>query len=252
MFGYFWLGFGFSNNGKLINIFEGCDYVWVFDIEKLYEDKKYRNVQVVELINEADKVFMDAVALKNYQEIFLEREKIRNIKLEECNDNEPFMPPISGAFIKNYVLEFTKLALACEITLKSHLLYKNFLVHCIDKSLDDSMCGIQKIEPITADNYKADHPHSFNLLKPISLSFNTILNTEYSKVLCLDRKTTIFLKMLKDARNVIHFPINLCKNSKLSNVDITLLVKFYNTMLVDFANEVIKNNNFNLQLMVKI
>ena len=118
-----------------------------------------------------------------------------------------------GSLFINDILICTSL----ENFLKAKLLWNGFIIHRINKKLNNAFEKKQRITPIQISEikrlegvfYKKRNDYSFNLLTSQTISLHTLINNaDYLNILKVPQRILPFIRELKSMRNTLHFSIS--------------------------------------------
>jgi hypothetical protein len=241
----------------------GCD---TFKRTELtYKDDINRDSFVIKLNIESYKVFCSSFLIGDYPKIIKEREH-QEIYYRKLNENIPetnnltiIHPPIIQERFEFINLENFYLATGFELSFKSKLLHRNFIVNIFEDSeqfanlrKEQKKRPVNKTELFSISGYFYDEVNMINSLKGItgkSLDFSIILNKpKYQKELLVDKETIQIAEEFRNLRNQIHLPGDWKSSAlinKLGDSLVSKLVDYINHHIVDMTNQLIDMYDFN-------
>jgi hypothetical protein len=248
----------------------GCDTFK--KTELVYKDNINRDAFVIKLNIESYKIFCSSFLIGDYPNIIKEREQQKE-HYRKLNENNPetnnlsiFLPPIIQQRFEYINLEHFYLATGFELSFKSKLLYRNFIVNIFEDSpqfanlrKEQKKRPITKTELFSISDYFYDEDNMINRLKGItqkSLGFEIMLNkSSYKKELNVDEEIILIAEEFRNLRNQIHLPGDWQSSVLINNLGDSLvnkLVEYINNHIVDMTNQLIDMNNFNFPKLQKL
>jgi hypothetical protein len=248
----------------------GCDTFKA--TEKAYKDDINRDAFVIKLNIESYKIFCSSFLIGDYPNIIKEREQ----QIENCrklNENNPetnnlpiFLPPIIQHRFEYINLEHFYLATGFELSFKSKLLHRSFIVNIFEETTqfetlrkEQKKRPINKTELFSISGYFYDEDKMINRLKGItakSLEFGNILNKpNYQKELNVDNEIILIAEEFRNLRNQIHLPGDWQSSALINSLGDSLvnkLVDYINDDIVDMTNQLIDKYNFNFPKLLRL
>lgn len=165
---------------------------------------------------------------------------------------------LTKKYLKNYVHDYVKIALAVELYLRAKFIDKGILMYIIDKSKFGELYKRQKSEPIKIDKFIEKSPimyseekqrRSIDGLTEKSINFSVLLEEKkYVNYLEIDEVYVNCFDIVRRIRNNIHF---LVGNITL-NMDLSILYSFVNELLVEETNKKITETGMRFNEIKKI
>lgn len=208
---------------------------------KIYYRGTNINAICVNLLHFAFGQFNRATHIKKLdglKSIFIEDDKIVDSLSDEKKDK-------MTEFIFDGLIDSIRIIICYENFMKSILLSKKFLVHEIDKKVDDKYHNIQKREPVNLDEYLEKHPWikdnslGYHVLPGITkrtIKFSSLLKKKYSDVMLIPDSIIEIVKNHYSKRNEIHFYMEERFNYSMKTISEW-------EELRDYTNKVIANCN---------
>ena len=224
----------------------------------IYTDDINRDAGVLRLCHEAFYAFTDSIMIAE-RHAMLQEEMGTNRWLAEGGLEARWLPdtPVTWKWIKSLNLEHLKIASGFEITLKSIILEKNYIIQKIDEKIDiyKPLALKQKSEPVhpaelfEIGGYRYDG--TMNYLPGLtnkSLGFDQILNkSKYRLALGLSHGDLDLIDEFRNLRNEIHFPQDPISTPIRAAHPVPVsdfLLCFINNLVIDRGNLISKKHQF--------
>lgn len=230
----------------------------------IYKDEINRDGGVFRLCLEAFYAFTDSIMIAE-RHAMLQEELCTKLWLEEGGSLETgWLPdsPVTWKWIKSLNLEHLKIASGFEITLKSILLEKNYIIQEIVKNNDiyHSLAQKQKSEPVhlselfKVGGYRYDGTRNYLPgLTNKSLGFEQILKKpKYRSALGLPNSDLDLINEFRNLRNEIHFPQDAISTPIRSTYPMPVsdfLVCFINNWVIGRRNLISERHQFGGSLL---
>jgi len=228
----------------------------------LYHDALNRDAGVVRLNVEAMRAFSDTLMLSRRHELAGERRAAK-----EWLDAGGFASgaacpwgQLTHAWMEYVNYEYLKIASAFELHLKARLLFRDFVVHEVDRndSLYSSLAAEQKGRPvrkeeiIAVSNYVFDGKWNYLPgLKDATIKFSLVTKKpDYRAALSLPDATIDVVDDFRVLRNQIHLPGDIVEAphlAALSQPAADFIADFINSEVVPWSNALIAQHGLNWQ-----
>jgi hypothetical protein len=221
-----------------------------------YYNSEYQMWFATKLNYEAYKILKESILLTHCKELY------QDFELNNRDSGED--TPLLDKYIKNYLLDNVKIALALELHLKACLIEEGYIIHYINAKENFNLKDLKKkqeSEPISIteffniDQYMYDEIKEHNVLlglKEKSLEFNHILSSKsYIDKLNINDKDIIIIDDIRRIRNTIHLPGDFPDLNYIAGDKNKRLFSFINESIVDKTNRMIKKNSLKVPVLEK-
>lgn len=224
----------------------------------LYKDDLNRDAGVTYLYREAYYAFTDTILISKYAQLAAETKIAIN--------NFPTIMPTTLERLKHMNLEYMKISLGFELSLRAHLLSKNCILHVFNHKLPNfkELSKYQGERPIlreeyfAIDNYIYDEQRQLNKLIGLtnkSINFAIIIEKpDYKSLLNIPDEIINIANDYRKLRNQTHFPGDIVDSPHLNTYKGDALIykiqEFINKYIVEVNNTISSKHNLNTSLQM--
>ena len=204
----------------------------------IYRNQKQREKCAINLLDFSIDMFKNAYIINNFQQL----KSMLNNPINGVNKsyhNELMI------FSKNNLIDSIRICICFENYMKIKLLLRGYLVHKIERrryerlfsqlnNINDQPIRISELKKI--ENYYYDDTTNLKILRGLTertISFNTLLNENYTNIIPLPINIKEIVKRINNERNQLHFPIyDITIYNQQKVEDYIQLIKYVNNKII--------------------